>query len=599
MCHHTAVSTAASLPTSTFAPLRVAPFRRLWVASIISHMGTFLLLVAAPWLMLELTGSPLMVSLVTASLALPRLLLTLPAGAWADAVDRRILAMFGNWGAAAAGAVLAVLAWQDAITPALLLMLCGALGTGTAVAIPAYQTLIPELVEDRLVPAATALNSAAFNVARAAGPAIGGAFVAAGRADMAFGVDAASFLVVVVMLLGAPSMGQADRAGLGVLRSTRTGLRYVRFTRPLLLMFGAGAAFTLTATSVQTLLPTVVQDDLRLQADAFGYLLGAFGAGALVGALTRERARARVPDLLPWSIAGVGVCGVAFGLAPSPWVAAVALVLGGVLWVWTLTTMSATVQLMAPRWVRGRAVSIYLLAILGVQPFGAVLAGTTAEALGSGHAVAVLCALTVGVGIVASRVDLPVLGEVAPPALPEDWVAPRHEPSVAGTPVVVETTWRIEPGDTGAFFAVLRDLRRHRLRTGAERWGAYRHADDPFRITESFQVHDWDEHLGQHRRLDAEAATTLRRARAFDRDGGPVTVHLAGLDLTDPDGHRLHGNELTQHAVLHAHDGSVPLHAGLETGELVVPTSAAGAGQSLDDLGADGDQRGRGDTQLQ
>ncbi len=589
------------MPTSTFAPLRVVAFRRLWAASVISHLGTFLLLVAAPWLMLELTGSPLMVSLVTASLALPRLILTLPAGAWADAIDRRVLAMFGNWVAAASVAVLAVLTWQDAITPALLLMFCGAIGTGTAVAIPAYQTLIPELVEDRLVPAATALNSAAFNVARAVGPAIGGAFVAADRAELAFGLDAISFLVVVLVLVGAPSLGQADRAGLGVLRSTRTGLRYVRFTRPLLLMFGTGAAFTLTATSVQTLLPTVVQDDLGLQADGFGYLLGAFSVGALVGALTRERARSVVRDLLPWSVVAFGVCGVVFGLARTPGLAAGALVLAGVAWVWTLTTMSATVQLMAPRWVRGRAVSIYLLSILGVQPFGAVVAGVMAESLGSGLTVAVLCGGTIAIGLVASRADLPVLGEVAPPALPEDWVAPQHELAVAGSPVVVETTWRIDPADTSEFFAALRDLRRHRLRTGAERWGAFRHADDPFRITESFQVHDWDEHLAQHRRLDTEAVDTLRRARSFDRDGGPVTIHLAGLDLADPDGHRLHGNELTQHAMLHASDGSVPLHAGLQTGELVVPASrsARGARQVLDDLAADGDQGGRGDAQLQ
>ena len=589
-------------PISTFAPLRVVAYRRLWVASVVSHLGTFLMLVAAPWLMLELTGSPLMVSLVTASLALPRLILTLPAGAWADAIDRRVLAMFGNWAASASVAVLAVLTWQDAVTPALLLMLCGALGTGTAVSIPAYQTLIPELVDDSLVPAATALNSAAFNVARALGPAIGGAFVAADKADLAFGVDAVSFLVVVLVLVRVPSMGQADRAGLGVLRSTRTGLRYVRFTRPLLLLFGTGAAFTLTATSVQTLMPTVANDDLGMGADGFGLLLGVFGTGALIGALTRERVRRVVRDLLPWSIVVFGVCGAAFGLATAPWMAAGALVLAGAAWVWALTTMSATVQLMAPRWVRGRAVSIYLLSILGVQPFGAVVAGSMAETLGSGTSVAVLCGLTVGVGLVAARSrDLPVLGEVAPPALPEDWVAPQHEPAVAGSPVVVETTWRIAPEDTEGFFAALGDVRRHRLRTGAERWGAFRHADDPFRITESFQVHDWDEHLAQHRRLDADAAEALRRARSFDLDGGPVTVHLAGLDLADPDGHRLQGAELTQHAALHARDGSVPLHGALQTGELVVPgrRSAAGTGQPLDDLAADGDQRGRGDSNLQ
>lgn len=596
------VTSSATAAISTFAPLRVVAYRRLWAASLVSHLGTFLLLVAAPWLMLELTRSPLMVSMVTASLALPRLILTLPAGAWADAIDRRVLAMFGNWVAAASVAVLAVLAWQDMITPALLLMLCGALGTGTAVAIPAWQTLLPELVDDELVPAATALNSAAFNTARAVGPAIGGAFVAVNRADLAFALDALSFLVVVAVLVRVPSMGLADRAGLGVLRSTRTGLRYVRFTRPLLLIFGTAAAFTLTAQSVQTLLPTVVADDLGHGEDGlwFGLLLGAFGAGALTGALTRERVRAVVRDLLPWSIVAFGTFGVVFGLSRTLWLSALALALAGAAWVWTLTTMNATVQLLAPRWVRGRAMSLYLLSVLGVQPFGAVVAGTLAETLGSATTVAVLTAGTLAVGIAATRLGLPVLSEVASPALPEDWVAPRHEPSVDGSPVVIETTWHIHPEDTAEFFAALRALRRHRLRTGAERWTAYRHADDPFRIIESFQVHDWDEHLAQHRRIDADAAAALRHARSFDCNGGPLTVHLAGLDLLDPDGHRLRAGQLLDHAEMHRSDGSVPLpDTTVAEPPPATQASAAGAGQVLDDLAAHRHQRGGRDADLQ
>lgn len=518
---------------STFAPLRVPVYRRLWVASVISHMGTWLLLVAAPWVMLELTRSPLMVSLVTASFALPRLILTLPAGVWADSIDRRVLSMFGNWVAAASVAVLSVLAWQGMVTPALLLLLCGAIGTGTAVAIPAFQTLVPELVDDELVPAATALNSAAFNAARAVGPAIGGVFVAMGRVDLAFGLNAVSFLVVVGVLLTVPSLGQADRAGLGVLRSARTGLRYVRFTRPLLVMFGTAAVFTLLAQSVQTLLPTVVADDLGFGEDGlwFGLLLGVFGFGALVGALTRERARVIVPDLLPWSIVMFGVTATAFGLSRTLWLSAATLLVAGAAWVWVLTTMTATVQLLAPRWVRGRAMSIYMLAILGVQPFGAVLAGSMAEVIGSAVTVAILTAGTIVVGVVALRLGLPVLAEVSTPTTPEDWAPPRHETAVDGSPVLIETTWHIRPEDADEFQAALRRLRRHRLRTGAERWSAFRDASDPYRITEIFQLHDWSEHLAQHRRIDEDAAEALRHARSFDRNGGPTTRHLAGLDL--------------------------------------------------------------------
>ena len=566
-------TTTPPAPVSTFAPLRVPAYRRLWLASVVSNLGSFLLLVAAPWLMLELTGSPLMVSLVATSMALPRLILTLPAGALADVVDRRLLAMVGNWGSALAVAILAVLTWNDSITAGTLLVLSAALGTGTALYIPAYQTLIPDLVDEELVPAAISLNSAAFNVARAVGPALGGAFVAAGKADLAFGLDAVSFLVVVIVLVGIPPVGTADRRGGSMLRTTRVGLRYVRFTRPLLQIIGVAAALTLMTTSLQTLLPTVVADDLGMEADGFGLLLGAFGGGALIGALTRERAHRLVRHLMPLSIVGFGVLGLGFGLSRIPLLSAVLLAGAGLFWVWTLITMNSTVQMMTPRWVRGRAVSVYLLSVLGVQPFGAVIAGALAEAFGSAATVTALMAVTIVIGVVAFRADMPVLGEVSPPALPEDWVTPPHAEPLDGSPVLVSNTWTIDPADTEEFFVALRRLRRHRLRTGAVRWGVFRHADEPFRITETFQVHDWDEHLAQHTRIDEDAAAAIRHARSFDRGGGPHTDHLVGLDLDDAAAH--HGAvPMGRHAELHELDGSVPLSPATDAASSAPPEDA-------------------------
>lgn len=559
MWHDADVSAEPSSRISTFAPLRVRSYRLLWSAVLVSNFGTFLQLVAAPWLMLELTGSPLMVSLVTASLALPRLLLTLPAGTLADAIDRRILLMIGQWGSALAVAVLAVLTWQDNVTPGTLLVLSFALGVGSAVSVPAYQTLVPDLVDRELVPAAVSLNSAAFNVARAIGPAIGGAFVAAGAADLAFGLNAVSYIVVALTLLAVPAVGSADTTKSTVWRSTRAGLRYVRFTGPMLLTIGVAAAFALTAASIQTLLPNVVADDLGMDASGFGLLLGSFGAGALVAALTTERLRTYVRHLLPLSIIGFGVSGVVFGLSRIPLLSAVALAAAGLFWVWTLTMMNATVQLMSPRWVRGRAISIYLLAVLGVQPFGAVASGAIAEQIGSATTVAAMTSLTLLLGVLALRMSLPVLGDVVAPSMPEDWVTPEHVSAVSGSPVLVQTTWCIDLLEAERFFDAMRDVRRHRLRTGAERWSLFRDADHPDRVTEVFQVHNWEDHLAQHQRMDHEAAEALSLARSFDRRGGPVTRHLVGLDLLDPDAPPIADMLLAQHSQMHDIDGSVPL----------------------------------------
>ncbi|MDX1622277.1 MAG: MFS transporter, partial [Nitriliruptorales bacterium] len=425
--------------------------------------------------------------------------------------------------------------------------------------LPAFQTLVPDLVDAPLRAQAITLNSAAFNVARAVGPSIGGLLVAAGLTTAAFGANAASYLAVVGVLLTFPRQTVAESSRLPMWRAAATGMRYARFTRPIRVLLVTTAVFSLTTASVQALLPNVTSDELGLGAGGFGVLYGVFGGGALVAALTRERALHRFgARMLPGSIAGFGVAGVVFGLAFSPVVSGVALVFAGVAWVWTLTTLNASIQILSPRWVRGRVVSLFILA-LGLQPVGAFLAGAIGEAFGAGTGVYVMTAGTVVLGLVAAKQRLPVLGQITEPVPPEDWVMPRHAVQVAGTPIVVATTWEIAPDEVEDFLAVMRELRTQRFRTGAHRWSLYRDASQPHRITEFFAVHDWGEHLAQHARIDEEAAEVLARARAFDRDDGPVTRHLAGLDVVDPSAPPIEDQLLTVHEEFHRTDGSVQL----------------------------------------
>lgn len=555
-------------PVGAFAPLAVPAYRRVWSAAMVSNVGTFLQLTAAPWLMNELTGSPLLVALVTTALTLPRLLFTVPAGVLSDAFDRRTLMVTGQMISATAVAVMAVMAFTETITPEWLLGLSFVLGTGTAINLPAFQTLVPDLVDTRLRAQAITLNSAAFNVARAVGPSLGGLLVAAGLTAGAFAVNAVSFLAVVGVLLSFPRQRVAGDSGRHMWRAAATGVRYARFTQPIRVLLAIAAGFAVTAMSVQALLPNVASDDLGLGATGFGMLYAAFGTGALLAALTRERARAVLGRwMLPGAIVAFGVAGVAFGLSPWSVVSALALATAGVAWVWTLTTLNATIQTLAPRWVRGRVVSLYLLAI-GLQPIGAVVSGTLAEGVGAGRAVAITCAATAVLGLVASRLSLPVLGEVAEPVPPpDDFSVSPHARRVAGSPVVVATTWQIDPNDLDAFLETLRELRRERFRTGARRWSLYRDGDRPHRITEMFTVADWDEHLAQHERIDSTAASVLTTARSFDRTGGPVTRHLVGLDIVDVNREQIDAQLLTIHSQAHATDGSVPLRASRPTAE--------------------------------
>lgn len=547
------------MSSSTLAPLQVPAYRRMWVAAIVSHLGTFLQLTAAPWLMQELTGSPLLVALVTTALLTPRLLLVVPAGALADLLDRRSLLLAGH--AVSAGAVtgMAVLTAMDRIDAGSLLVLTVVLGVGSAISLPSFQTLVPDLVTAPLRAQAITLNAAAFNVARSVGPALGGALVAAGLTSVAFGANAVSYLAVVGVLVSFPRATTAGDSRPRLWRSAAAGVRYARFTQPIRILLAVTALFALTSASLQSLLPSVASLDLGLGGVGFGTLFGLFGAGALAGALTRERVRMPAGRaMLPGSIAVFGLAAAALGLAPVPWVAGVAITVAGTAFLWSMTTLNASVQLLAPRWIRGRVVSLYVLAV-GLQPVGAFLAGVLAEQIGAGRSVAAFGLATLVLGLATFRLRLPVLGGIEEPAPPDDWEVPIHASHVSGTPILVLTTWEIDPQDREEFFAVMRELRRHRFRTGAYRWSLFRDAERPHRVTEVFALHDWEEHLAQHRRMDAEMAGVITRSRSFDRAGGPVTRHLAGIDVVDPGAAPFEEQLLTVHEELHRTDGSVPL----------------------------------------
>lgn len=522
----------ADASVSTLAPLAVPAYRRIWSAAVISHLGTFLQMTAAPWLMLELTGSAFLVSLVTAALLLPRLVLTLPAAALADVIDRRTLLLAGNAVAAAAVATMAALSGIDLLGPVLLLVLTLLLGSGSAIAMPAFQTLVPDLVPRPLLPQAITLNSGAFNVARAVGPSIGGALVAAGLAAVSFGLNAVSFLVVVGVLFTLPrdQVEAAVTSPRNLARATATGVRFARFAPDIRRLLVVTAVFTLTAASVQALLaPASVE--LGLGGSGFGLLWGAFGVGALVGVGFRERARVALGTwMVPASMVLFGAGGVLFGLAPVAVVAAAGLFAAGLAWVWVLITLNATVQLLAPGWVRSRVVGLYAL-VVGLQPIGAVLAGALAEQTGSRVAIAVTTGVTVLAGIAAARIDLPVLGDVVEPrpaglAVRDD----LRRIDVTG-PVVVSRTYRIREQDVGRFLAAARDARDIRRRTGARRWELHRDPTRPGVFTEVVHYADWEEHLLQRTRLDTDDLERLRLLNAFDPDARERTRLLTPVEL--------------------------------------------------------------------
>ncbi|MEZ5176618.1 MAG: MFS transporter [Acidimicrobiia bacterium] len=560
-----------SLQTS-IEPLRISKFRALWAASMVSNVGSFIQAVAGSWLMFELTSSPLWVGMMAASSTLPLLALALPAGAIADLFERRRVLIVAQSIMGGAAVAMAITSYLDALTPGVLLGLGLLLGVGLSINMPSWQALVPDLVPRGMIASAVALNSASFNVARAIGPALGGAIVAAAGAGIAFAFNAATYLGVIVVLarFGSQRFVRQDAEPIG--SAMATGLRFARFTPAFRRLLAVAGAFAITSAVVQSMLPNVSGSALGGSALLYGLLLGAMGIGALVGAFSRVWAQSMLGSrMVPVSIALFGTSGFIVGMSRTPVLTGAAMAAAGLCWVWSLATLGATVQLLVPAWVRGRAMSLYTLSFSGLLPIGSIAAGVLGSMIGPAEAVAVLSLATVIVGLVSLWFGVPRLGEYVSTEPLDDWDPEPHDIQHDGGPVLIATTWTIDPEDLPDFIDAMNDLRLVRLTTGAYRWRLYRDASDVLTMTEVMVLSSWDNHLRQHRRIDQHAAVVIRRAASFDRTGGPRTRHMIAVDVRGTADHSEWDILVDEHTDLHRTDGSI----SLDPEDLTLRTEAA------------------------
>lgn len=505
--------------------------------------------------MLELTGSATWVGFMVASTTLPLLFLALTAGALADLVDRAKLLLVSQIVMGSAAAAMAVITYTSQISPAVLLTLGLVLGVGMAFNLPAWQAMVPDLVPRGMVASAVALNSVAFNVARAVGPALGGLIVATAGPELAFGLNAVSYAgVILVLAFMRRTLTESEKETTSMANAIALGVRYARFTKPFRRLLLLAALFAMTSAVVQSVLPSRTEE-LGGTATAYGLMLGAMGFGALMAAFLREAVVSRLGvHSLPATIGLFGLAGLAVGAAPSVAWSMLALVVAGAAWVWTLTTTNATAQLMAPEWVRGRAMSLYSLAFVGVLPIGSILAGTVADLIGAGPSMMVFSAASLVLAVLAPRLGIPALADVSTPEFTAGPVSGHAR--TEGGPVMIVNTWDVDTVNLDAFAEIMAEVRLVRLRTGAYRWRLYRNAEDPHRLSEVFLTVSWEQHLAQHRRIDDASAALLREARTLDRAGSPVSRHLVAVDVEAPDGW---DQLIASHEQYHRDDGSIPL----------------------------------------
>lgn len=506
--------------------------------------------------MFEMTNSSTWVGLMVASNLLPLFFLSLAAGALADMFDRTKLMLIAQGVMGGSAAAMATLTWLDLITPGLLLGLGLLLGAGLAVNLPAWQAMVPNLVPRGLVASAVALQSAAFNAARAIGPALGGFILVTYGAAVGFGLNAITFLVVIgVLVVVGPKLAARapERTSMG--SAISQGIRYARFTPEFRNLIALVALFAVTSAVIQAVLP-VHTATLGGAEAAYGILLGAMGAGALIGAVLRPRILRRMStSSVPYTIGAFGVCGIVLGFAPDVLVAFGAMLFVGFFWLLTLTTLNASAQLMAPEWIRGRAMSLYSLAFAGVLPIGSILSGIVADVTGTRAALAIFAAGTLLLGVLAPRFGVPAIHDIEAPEFNLERAVPHSDiGELEGGPVIVLNTWWIDESDLSEFTAIMNEIRLVRLTTGAYRWRLFRDIAHPTRLTEFFAVQSWEDHLAQHGRIDDASAALIARARKFDRADGPKSRHLIAIDVEHPPDFDA---MIAAHEAMHRTDGSI------------------------------------------
>jgi MFS family permease len=548
-------------PASALAPFRFPVFRAVWIASTFSNLGGLIQSVGASWAMLSIARSADMVALVPASLALPVMLLSLVAGAMADNLDRRKVMMAAQVFMLLVSVALAVCAWSEQLTPWRLLLFTFLLGCGGAFNAPAWQASVGDMVPRAQLPAAVTLNGMGFNIARSLGPAIGGAIVAAVGAGAAFAVNAVSYIGLIVVLARwrPPAVPQLlPRETLGV--AVGAGIRYVSMAPIVRAVLGRSMVFCIGGSALGALLPLVAKTLNQGGALTYGLLLGAFGVGAVAGALASARLRRALANeaMVRWSSIAFAVAVAGVGISSELLLTLLMLFVSGAGWVLALSTFNVAVQLSAPRWVVARALSIYNMAAFAGIAGGSWLWGEVAAAYG----------LSVSMlGAAGPLLVCALLGRWQPLAQsdqlnldplqrwPEPQTAVPVEPRTG--PVVVTIEYVIDESDILEFLAAMAERRRIRRRDGARNWRLLRDLADPRLWVERYETPTWLDYVRHNSRMTQDDASVPQRLLALHRgpDQPRVRRMLERQTSSLPIGQTVATHDLAEPPLTNAHRG--------------------------------------------
>lgn len=482
------------------APFTVPIFRALWIAALVSNIGSWMQTVGAQWFLIEEQSSPLLIALVQTASSAPVLLLGIPAGVLGELLNRRRLLIWVQGAQVVISAGLVALTAAGEMTSYLLLVLTLLLGAASAVQLPAYEAISAEIVPAPMIPNAASLSAISVNLARAIGPAVAGLLLSSLGVAFVFGLNLASFGVFLVVLIGWRSYRPGGHEPERFVDATRAGMRYVSHSGVIRRLFVRLGLFVVPGSVLYALLPLVATDRLGVDSAGYGVLLAGLGAGsvaaAFVAPMLRDRIGENVTVLLSSAVFGAGTLTVA--LSSSIAVTLPVLAVVGAAWIGVVATVNGVVESFLPVWVRARGLSIYQMVFFGALALGAVVGGGIASWTCAPATIAAAGALVILVA--ASQLRWPLL----PTAEKRRLTVPFPLGPDGGADVdplgqtLVLVRYEIPEEDRTVFVEQMRLVEHSRRRTGARTWTLYQDRESPGHLVEVFGVGSWQEHLQQH-----------------------------------------------------------------------------------------------------
>src|SRR5713226_6997275 len=380
-----------------FRSFRYRDFALFWTGNFLSNVGTWMQNLALGWLILVRTNSPFLLGLNGFLGSAPSLVFSLPGGAIADRMNRRKLMIVTQTAMMLLALILAALTSFRVIKIGEILTISFLTGLASALNNPAYQALVPDLVEREDLLNAIALNSAQFNMSRAIGPTLAGLALGSLGAAGCFYLNSFSFLALIVALLIITVPPRPLQEGPTVWGAMLDGLRFVGRNRPIIVLLSVPAFLSLLGLPFVVLMPVVARDLLNVDALGLGYLMAGAGIGAVIAALVlaaqgsaEHKERFILGSAIVFSLSLILLA----QMHSFRWAFCILVVFGGTM-VGALALTNSTLQIASPPELRGRIMGMYNLAVLGLAPIGSLQAGIVAETLGARFALAlggVVCA---------------------------------------------------------------------------------------------------------------------------------------------------------------------------------------------------------------